>query len=123
MNSSLYVCSVCPRGTCCVGVNSTYNIRIGTSVNPMGPYYDRDGLDMRFNGGTLLLNVSGRQVGPGQIGFPTPGPAGSPGGNMSAPVVSYHYYDRASSPPGSPTLGQATFLWDVNGWPAVQDRM
>ena len=106
-----------------MGVNSTYNIRIGTSVNPLGPYYDRDGLDMRFNGGTLLLNVAGRQVGPGQIGFPNPGPAGSPGGDMSAPVISYHYYDRASSPPGAPTLGQATCLWDVNGWPAVVDRM
>ena len=33
------------------------------------------------------------------------------------------YYDGDSSPPGSPTLGQATFLWDVNGWPAVVDRM
>ena len=106
-----------------MGVQSTYNIRVGVSVNPMGPYYDRDGVDMRFNGGTLLLNVSGRQHGPGQIGFPSPGPAGSPGGNMSAPVVSYHYYDGDSTPPGSPTLGQATFLWDVHGWPAVQDRM
>ena len=112
------------RGTCCVGVNSTYNIRIGVSAtSPWGPYYDRDGLDMRFNGGTLLLSGSGRQYGPGQIGFPSDGPEGSPGGNKSAPVVSYHYYDGDSNPPGYPTLGQATFVWDVNGWPAVFDRM
>ena len=110
-------------GTCCVGTASTYNIRAGVSVNPMGPYYDRDGVDMRFNGGTVLLNVSGNQHGPGQIGFPNWGPAGSPGGNLSAPVVSYHYYDGNSNPPGAPTLGQATFHWDVHGWPAVTDRM
>jgi len=110
-------------GTCCLGIQSTYNIRIGVSLNPQGPYYDRDGLDMRFNGGTLLLNVSGNQYGPGQIGFPNQGPMNGPGGNMSAPVVSYHYYSGSSTPPGSPTLGQAVFLWDGgNGWPTVQDR-
>jgi len=108
-------------GTCCVGVNSTYNIRIGSSVNPLGPYYDRDGLDMRFNGGTILLNVSGRQIGPGQIGFPNPSPAGGPGGNASAPIVSYHYYDGDNN--GAPTLGQAEFLWDDGGWPSVRERL
>jgi len=110
-------------GTCCVGVNSTYNIRIGSSVNPLGPYYDRDGLDMRFNGGTRLLSGEGRQYGPGQIGFPTGGDASGPAGNATAPIVSYHYYDGDSDPPGRPTLGQAKLLWDVGGWPSAIERM
>lgn len=33
-------------GSCCSGVNSTYNIRVGRSLAITGPYLDRDGVDM-----------------------------------------------------------------------------
>ncbi len=33
-------------GSCCDGVNSTYNIRIGRSTSITGPYVDRNGINM-----------------------------------------------------------------------------
>jgi len=33
-------------GSCCSGVNSTYNIRMGRSTSITGPYLDRNGVDM-----------------------------------------------------------------------------
>ena len=32
-------------GTCCAGVNSTYNIRMGRSTNITGPYLDNNGVE------------------------------------------------------------------------------
>jgi arabinan endo-1,5-alpha-L-arabinosidase len=110
-------------GSCCAGIRSTYNVRVGISSNPLGPYIDKSGIDLRFNGGTQLLNASANQHGPGQIGFPSSGPIGSPGGDPSAPIVSYHYLDGNSDPPGAPTLGQALLVWDKDGWPVISDRM
>jgi arabinan endo-1,5-alpha-L-arabinosidase len=111
-------------GQCCEGVNSTYNIRMGMSKNtPLGPYIDADGVPMLQSGGTLLMTTDGRQIGPGQIGFPTGGPSSGPAGNASAPIVSYHYYDLNSNPPGKPILGQAEFDWSTdNGFPTIRLR-
>jgi len=108
-------------GFCCRGVNSTYNVRVGRSDNPSGPYIDASGVDMIKAGGTLLIGTDGRQIGPGQIGFPNLGPLGSPGGNLSAPIVTYHYYDAKGTPPGQHTLGQAVIEW-INGWPVATVR-
>ena len=110
-------------GSCCAGIRSTYNVRVGVSASPLGPYLDRGGVDLRLNGGTQLLNASARQHGPGQIGFPSRGPVGSPGGDPLAPIVSYHYLDGDSDPAGAPTLGQARLVWDEDGWPVLSDRM
>jgi len=40
---------------CCDGINSTYNIRVGRSENIIGPYLDKDGVNMAKGGGTLVL--------------------------------------------------------------------
>ena len=115
---------------CCRGLNSTYDIRVGRSTTgPQGPYLDKAGVSMINGGGSEFLGteVNGRQIGPGQIGFPIGNePAGSagPGGNASAPVVSYFYYDRANN--GQFTIGQATVTWEgegENAWPVVSARM
>ena len=116
---------------CCRGLNSTYDIRVGRSTTgPQGPYYDRVGIDMVKGGGTEFLGteVDGRQIGPGQIGFPWPlggqQAAGGPGSNASAPVVSYFYYDRANK--GQFTIGQAVVTWEGEGWnawPVVSARL
>ncbi|MCQ2110199.1 MAG: family 43 glycosylhydrolase [Bacteroidaceae bacterium] len=39
---------------CCRGERSTYKTVYGRSRNIEGPYYDKDGRDMAFGGGTLL---------------------------------------------------------------------
>jgi arabinan endo-1,5-alpha-L-arabinosidase len=56
-------------GTCCRGVDSTYNIRVGRSRNVTGPYLDKDGVDMLKAGGALLLGNKGPLVGPGHAGI------------------------------------------------------
>src|SRR5215831_18273517 len=42
-------------GTCCAGINSTYNIRMGRSTNITGPYLDRNGVNMVLGGGSMFL--------------------------------------------------------------------
>ena len=39
-------------GTCCVGKNSTYNVRVARSKSIFGPYRDSDGMDIKFSSGT-----------------------------------------------------------------------
>jgi len=120
-------------GFCCRGVNSTYQVVVGVSHNgPTGPFIDQSGVDMIKGGGTLLLSTEGRQIGPGQIGFPFGGTDGGNGGtnpngpnaNRTAPIISYHYYDLNGSPPGQHTLGQSQIVWGTgkNYWPVAIDR-
>jgi arabinan endo-1,5-alpha-L-arabinosidase len=52
-------------GSCCRGVESTYNIRVGRSRAVTGPYLDKDGVDMMKGGGSLLLSNHGPMFGPG----------------------------------------------------------
>jgi arabinan endo-1,5-alpha-L-arabinosidase len=53
-------------GSCCRGLRSTYNIRIGRSKSVTGPYLDKAGVDMLQSGGTLFLaTTNGPLIGPG----------------------------------------------------------
>jgi arabinan endo-1,5-alpha-L-arabinosidase len=56
-------------GSCCRGVNSTYNIRVGRSKKVTGPYIDKEGVDMLKAGGSLLLSNNGPLFGPGHAGI------------------------------------------------------
>lgn len=56
-------------GSCCRGVESTYNIRVGRSRKITGPYIDKDGVDMLKSGGTLTLSHKGPLFGPGHAGI------------------------------------------------------
>jgi arabinan endo-1,5-alpha-L-arabinosidase len=56
-------------GSCCRGVNSSYNIRVGRSRRVTGPYIDKDGVDMLKAGGTLFLSNKGPLFGPGHAGI------------------------------------------------------
>ena len=105
-------------GQCCSGVNSTYNIRMARSTTgPTGPYIDAAGVDFAKGGGTLLITTDGRQIGPGQIGFPV----GGMGAGSATPTVSYHYYDRDQA--GLHLLGEGTFNWPTgDAWPTITDR-
>ena len=57
------------HGTCCDGANSTYNLRVGRSKSPTGPYLDNLGNDMIKGGGKLVAAASGRFVGLGHFGL------------------------------------------------------
>ncbi len=92
--------------TCCSGVNSTYNIRMGRSLSITGPYVDQNGVNMLAGGGTLFLEGTGKYIGPGQVGIMTEG-----GTNW----FSYHYYDGNNN--GVSDLDFEPLAWTSDGWP------
>ena len=57
------------HGTCCDGVNSTYNIVVGRSRNVTGPYLDNVGRDMIAGGGKMVIDATDRQFGAGHFGL------------------------------------------------------
>jgi hypothetical protein len=95
-------------GSCCSGVDSTYNIRVGRSQNVTGPYLDRNGANMIGGGGTPLLESSGRFIGPGHVGI-----MNDNGTNW----FTFHYYDGNNN--GAPRLGLTRLNWTPDGWPAI----
>lgn len=56
------------HGTCCDGVNSTYNIVVGRSRSVTGPYLDNMGRDMIAGGGKMVADGDDRQFGAGHFG-------------------------------------------------------
>ena len=56
------------HGTCCDGVNSTYNIVVGRSRSVNGPFIDNVGRSMIQGGGKSVITTEGRLVGPGHFG-------------------------------------------------------
>ena len=53
-------------GSCCEGQDSTYHVRVGRSENPLGPYLDDQGRDMRGeNRGALVVEAGDDFVGVG----------------------------------------------------------
>lgn len=92
--------------SCCAGVNSTYNVRVGRSAGITGPYVDQNGVSMAAGGGTLFLEGTGKYIGPGQVGILTEG-----GTNW----FSYHYYDGNNN--GAPSLDVEPLAWTSDNWP------
>jgi len=101
-------------GSCCDGVNSTYNVRVGRSISITGPYLDRNGVDLRSPGGTPFLEASGKYAGPGHIGILN---------ENGQDWFSYHYYDAGDYSSGYGAYGAAKFdlaplSWTAADWPA-----
>ena len=93
-------------GQCCRGTNSTYEVRIGRSSKITGPYLDRDGRDMMFDGGTPFLDSKPPFYGPGHAGII----------NVAGQDwFSCHYYDGDNR--GRSQLWVGKLSWDTNGWP------
>ncbi|MFO1511917.1 MAG: LamG-like jellyroll fold domain-containing protein [Verrucomicrobiota bacterium] len=100
-------------GSCCSGVNSTYNVRVGRSTSITGPYLDRNGVDLRANGGTLFLEATGKYAGPGHIGILN---------ENGQRWFSYHYYDAGDYASWYGAYGAADFdlaplAWTADDWP------
>lgn len=94
-------------GSCCAGLDSTYNIRVGRATAITGPYLDKAGVDMRLGGGSLFLRTTGKFIGPGHIGIHNDG---------TNEWFSYHFYDADAA--GAPTLDIRKLAWTADGWPA-----
>jgi len=95
-------------GSCCSGIDSTYNIRVGRSTQVAGPYLDRNGVDMANGGGSMFLESTARFIGPGHAGI-----MDDNGTNW----FTYHYYDGNNG--GTATLGLTTLGWSADGWPLL----
>lgn len=93
---------------CCRGIESNYKIVVGRADDVKGPYLDRDGRDMIFSGGTLVLE--GNENYPGI-------------GHNSAYTIDgkdylvCHAYDAADH--GISKLIIREMSWDEEGWPIV----
>lgn len=92
--------------SCCRGVDSTYNIRVGRSMSVKGPYLDRDGKPMLEGGGTLVLQGNARYKGPGHNAVLF---------TESAAYNVYHAYDAERN--GVATLRISELAFDAEGWP------
>jgi arabinan endo-1,5-alpha-L-arabinosidase len=99
------------HGLCCRGVRSTYEIRVGRSDSPDGPYLDKAGRDLRDGGGTLLLGSQGSMIGPGHAGIVSDG---------KRDWLSFHFYDATNF--GRGTLGIRPLVWEADGWPVVEEE-
>ena len=100
------------HGTCCDGVNSTYNIVVGRSRNVEGPYLDNVGRDMYHGGGKMVIAAGDRVCGPGHFGRTVI--------DEGVEIMSCHYeadFERS----GRSVLGIRPLLWK-NGWPVAGER-
>jgi arabinan endo-1,5-alpha-L-arabinosidase len=100
------------HGTCCDGVNSTYNIVVGRSKNVTGPYLDNVGRDMYHGGGKMVIAAGDRVCGPGHFGRTVI--------DEGVEIMSCHYeadFERS----GRSVLGIRPLLWK-NDWPVAGDR-
>src|SRR5436190_13186201 len=105
-------------GSCCSGVNSTYNIRVGRSASVTGPYLDRNGVNMVSGGGTLFLRGTGKFTGPGHMGILS---------ENGQEWFTYHYYDANAWAPEYGAYGHADFdfeplSWTADNWPVFTNN-
>ena len=99
------------HGTCCDGVNSTYNIVVGRSRSVTGPYLDNVGRPMLEGGGRMVIAAHDRVVGPGHFGRIIE--------EEGVEKMSCHFeadFDQG----GYSVLGIRPLLWK-NGWPEAGD--
>lgn len=99
---------------CCNGINSSYNIRVGRSVNPNGPFVDKNGVDLKNGGGTLFLDAKGDILGNNR--FVGPGHSGIYRHSDGNYYFSHHFYDAINN--GEPSLAIWNLSW-VNNWPVL----
>ena len=101
------------HGTCCDGVNSTYNIVVGRSKSVEGPYVDNVGRDMFHGGGRMVIAAGDRKTGPGHFGRTVI--------DDGVEIMSCHFeadFDRS----GRSVLGILPLVWK-NGWPVAGEQL
>lgn len=95
------------HGTCCDGVNSTYNIVCGRSRTITGPYIDNTGRSMLEGGGKIVIAAHDKVVGPGHFGRTVI--------EEGVEKMSCHF-EADFNQAGYSVLGIRPLLWK-NGWP------
>lgn len=94
---------------CCQGSKSTYRVAVGRSKQVYGPYLDREGKDMLYGGGTLVLEGDKREY--------------EAAGHCAAyhfngeDIFICHGYSIANN--GAALLIQRSIRWTPDGWPEL----
>ena len=94
---------------CCQGSKSTYQVAVGRSKTVEGPYYDPQGIDMRYGGGKLFLKGDKK--------------AYEAAGHCAAYTIDgqdifiCHGYSIAHK--GASILIQCPIQWTADGWPQI----
>ena len=95
---------------CCRGSKSNYRVAVGRSRKVAGPYLDRDGKDMLFGGGTVVLEGDKRQF------------------EAAGHCAAYHLdgqdificHGYSTDRKGAPVLMQRLIRWTLDGWPQIE---
>ena len=105
---------------CCRGRNSTYKTVYGRSRNVEGPYLDKNGKDMAYGGGTLLVGPDDKYYGVGHCSaysVPYPMPTSEhpdPARAARQWFFVSHAYDISQK--GQSKLFIRPLLFDADGW-------
>jgi arabinan endo-1,5-alpha-L-arabinosidase len=94
---------------CCKGEKSTYKMIVGRSKKIKGPYVDKDGVELRRGGGSVLLQGNKEWHGVGHNSVYT---------FDGKDYIIYHGYDAADK--GMSKLNIQELSWDRKGWPVVE---
>lgn len=93
---------------CCRAENSNYNVRYGRSKSVVGPYVDKNGVDLMQGGGTLLLAGDEKFYGVGHNSVYT---------FKGNDYLLCHGYLKSEK--GTPILITKKLVWDNEGWPII----
>ena len=104
-------------GTCCDGLSSTYNVRIGRSRNPLGPYVDSNGQNLANNRnvGHQVIQGSSNLVGPGHNSILID--------DAGDYWLVYHVWKNDNGNAKGRYLAIDKLIWDDNGWCSVKSTM
>ena len=97
-------------GSCCEGINSTYQLVCGRSPSLSGPYVDKSGKKMLDNGYDVVISKNNRFVGTGHCSEIVQDNAGND-------WIFYHGVD-VDNPKGRVLLLDQV-KWDEEGWPYI----
>ncbi len=101
------------HGTCCDGTNSTYNIVVGRSRDPQGPFIDNVGRDMLRGGGKMVVAADDRHMGAGHFGRYIV--------EEGVEKMSFHW-EADLERSGRSVLAIKPLVW-VNDWPVAGDNI
>lgn len=109
-------------GACCAGPDSTYRVSVARAEAITGPYLDKNGNDIRFSQGTLIL-MSGSKDEEGNPHFVGPGHNAVVTDDEGTDWIVYHAIDAENSLLRNGATRRPLFIeplvWE-DGWPTVE---
>ena len=110
------------HGSCCKGKLSEYNIRVGRSKKPDGPYVDKHGAPLAEGGGSLFMAAHDHRIGPGHFGRLLDYDKSANGDEGGPERFSIHYEGDLTRN-GRSVLDIRPLLWSVDEWPVAGDNL